>query len=160
MWHPRFPLNGIKKYLSWSDTTGYTTLLTRPKHTVWIHNTALVCFKSYLIDWFRAMSVDNTQSHPVKVCWGVPQGSFLGTHTHTHTHTLSLSLSLTHTHTHTKQAKTTKPKQKSTTTTTTHTHKQTTNNNKTNKRKNSFTLLRYIFWLLVGLRLLYSRTFV
>jgi len=60
------------------DTIDHTTLLHQLAHRLGITGAALKWFQSYLNERTQSVSVDNEQSKPVPLKYGVPQGSVLG----------------------------------------------------------------------------------
>jgi len=60
------------------DTIDHSILLYRLSNTYGIRNTALSWFESYLTNRFQSVSINDIQSDPVQLTYGVPQGSVLG----------------------------------------------------------------------------------
>ena len=60
------------------DTIDHDILLPRLQHVFGIHDTALLWFKSYLVNRTQIVSANGKHSSPVDLCCGVPQGSVLG----------------------------------------------------------------------------------
>ena len=60
------------------DTIDHNILLKILKNNLGIRDTALHWFKSYLMNRTQCVSIDNAQSEPLDLPYGVPQGSVLG----------------------------------------------------------------------------------
>jgi len=60
------------------DTIDHDVLLHRLPHMFGIQDQALPWFKSYLTNIFHMVSIQDTISDAVELCYIVPQGSFLG----------------------------------------------------------------------------------
>ena len=60
------------------DTVDHHILLSRLENVFGIHSAALQWFRSYLLDRFQFVSVDNLRSATTPLLYGVPQGSVLG----------------------------------------------------------------------------------
>jgi len=60
------------------DTIDHSILLNILKDNLGIRDTALHWFKSYLTNRTQCVSIDNAQSEPLDLPYGVPQGSVLG----------------------------------------------------------------------------------
>ena len=60
------------------DTIDHTILLSRLEHVFGISGSALNWFSSYLLNRTQIVSVQNTNSDPTSISFGVPQGSVLG----------------------------------------------------------------------------------
>ena len=60
------------------DTIVHDVLLYRLHHVFGIQGIALSWFRSYLTNRFQSVSIQGILSDPVELCYGVPQGCFLG----------------------------------------------------------------------------------
>lgn len=60
------------------DTIDHDILLHRLKHRYGISGSALNWFSSYLHDRSQSVVINDTESEPHKIVWGVPQGSVCG----------------------------------------------------------------------------------
>ena len=60
------------------DTIDHTILLSRLDHVFGIRSTALHWFSSYLSNRLQTVSINNFESDPALMSYGVPQGSVLG----------------------------------------------------------------------------------
>ena len=60
------------------DTLDHNVIIERLSHCVGISGQASKWFRSYLSERYQSVYINGTQSHPVRLSLGVPQGSVLG----------------------------------------------------------------------------------